>query len=175
VSSTLPLLESSSHYPGETTIRIDSYPAGGVFLTLTQAYFMKAARITFSTTPDQVAGPSSAAPLGTANLPGSGLEPDTSVLRHWLPAHTYYQPRCALIQNGVSGLSCTRRLRGRNDLSGQLSVRHVFNMTRGRTANRSLTNTDGDRFTPKTSMPCCCTTIIPSGLKFIINTWLFPR
>ena len=27
---------SSSHYPGETAIRIDSYPAGGLFLTLTQ-------------------------------------------------------------------------------------------------------------------------------------------
>ena len=33
--STLPLLKSSSHYPGETAIRIDSYPAGGVFLTQT--------------------------------------------------------------------------------------------------------------------------------------------
>jgi len=28
---------SSSHYPGETAIRIDSYPAGGLFLALTQA------------------------------------------------------------------------------------------------------------------------------------------
>jgi len=28
---------SSSHYPGETTIRIDSYPAGGLFLALTHA------------------------------------------------------------------------------------------------------------------------------------------
>jgi len=28
---------SSSHYPGETVIRIDSYPAGGLFLTLTHA------------------------------------------------------------------------------------------------------------------------------------------
>ena len=71
MSSTLPLPESSSHYPGETAIRIDSNPAGGVFLTLTQAYFMTAARITFSTTPDQVAGLSSAAPPGTANLPTS--------------------------------------------------------------------------------------------------------
>ena len=64
---------SSSHYPGETAIRIDSYPAGAVFLTLTQAYLARAARITFSTTPDQVAGPYGAAPPGTANLPGSGL------------------------------------------------------------------------------------------------------
>ena len=28
---------SSSHYLGETAIRIDSYPAGGLFLALTQA------------------------------------------------------------------------------------------------------------------------------------------
>ena len=33
--STLPLLKSSSHYLGETAIRIDSYLAGGVFLTQT--------------------------------------------------------------------------------------------------------------------------------------------
>ena len=73
VNATFAAALSSSHYPGETAIRIDSYPAGGVFLTLTQAYFMTAARITFSTTPDQFAGPYGAAPPGTANLPGSGL------------------------------------------------------------------------------------------------------
>ena len=28
---------SSSHYPGETVIRIDSYPAGGLFQALTDA------------------------------------------------------------------------------------------------------------------------------------------
>ena len=28
---------SSSHYPGETAIRIDSYRAAGLFLALTQA------------------------------------------------------------------------------------------------------------------------------------------
>ena len=168
MNSTLPLLESSSHYPGETAIRIDSYPAGGVFVALTQAYLTRAARITFSTTPDQFSGPYSAAPLGTANLLGSGLYPDTSVLRHWLPAHPCYQPGCALKPNGVSNRRCTRRLRGRNDLSGQLSVRHAFNMTRGRTAYRSLSDTDGDRFTPKTSMPCCYTIVIPPGLNSLL-------
>ena len=39
----LPLLKSSSHYLGETAIRIDSYPAGWVFLALTQANFARAA------------------------------------------------------------------------------------------------------------------------------------
>ena len=67
------MLESSSHYPGETAIRIDSYTAGGVFLPLTQAYLMRSAWITFSTTLVQFAGPSSAAPPGTANLQGLGL------------------------------------------------------------------------------------------------------
>ena len=32
------LLKSSSHYLGETAIRIDSYPARGEFLTQTQVY-----------------------------------------------------------------------------------------------------------------------------------------
>jgi len=158
------LLESSSHYPGETAIRIDSYPAGGVFPALTQAYLVRAARITFSTTLDQFAGPSSAAPQGPPICQGqdSNLAPwsyaidSPHILATNRGAHSY--------RMGVSGLSCTRRLRGRNDLSGQLSVRFAFNMTQGRTVNRSLTDTDGDRFTPKTSMPCCCTIVILSGL-----------
>ena len=37
VNATFAAALSSSHYPGETAIRIDSYPAGGLFLTLTHA------------------------------------------------------------------------------------------------------------------------------------------
>ena len=37
VDATFAAALSSSHYPGETAIRIDSYPVGGVFLALTQA------------------------------------------------------------------------------------------------------------------------------------------
>ena len=37
VNATFAATLSSSHYPGETAIRIDSYPAGGLFLTLTRA------------------------------------------------------------------------------------------------------------------------------------------
>jgi len=37
VDATFAAALSSSHYPGETTIRIDSDPAGGLFLALTQA------------------------------------------------------------------------------------------------------------------------------------------
>ena len=37
VNATFAASMSSSHYPGETAIRIDSYPAGGLFLALNQA------------------------------------------------------------------------------------------------------------------------------------------
>jgi len=37
VNATLAAALSSSHYPGETAIRIDSYLARGLFLALTQA------------------------------------------------------------------------------------------------------------------------------------------
>jgi len=37
VNATFAAALSNSHYPGETAIRIDSYPAGGLFPALTQA------------------------------------------------------------------------------------------------------------------------------------------
>jgi len=37
VNATFAAALSSSHYPGETAIQIDSYPAGGLFLALTHA------------------------------------------------------------------------------------------------------------------------------------------
>ena len=37
VNATFAATLSSSHYPGETAIRIDFYLAGGLFLALTQA------------------------------------------------------------------------------------------------------------------------------------------
>jgi len=37
VNATFAAALSSSNYPGETAIRIDSYPAGGLFIALTQA------------------------------------------------------------------------------------------------------------------------------------------
>ena len=54
---------------------------------------MTAARITFSTTPDQFAGPYGAAPPGTANLPGqdSNLTPGLAPLT----------PRTSLLPTGV--------------------------------------------------------------------------
>ena len=56
--------QSSAHYPGETAIRIDSYPAGGVFLTQTQAYRAKAALGHLWYNPGIVA-PSCPAPSGS--------------------------------------------------------------------------------------------------------------
>ena len=36
MNATFVVALSSSYYPGETAIRIDSYPAGGLFLAITQ-------------------------------------------------------------------------------------------------------------------------------------------
>ena len=105
-------------------------------------------------------GPSSTA------LSGSPLYQDINLpldLRQWLPTHPYYH-QSAHFHFPAFSLSWATRLRGQNELSGQLSDRHAFNMTWGRTANRSLTDTDGDRSTPKTSMPCCFSINIPPGL-----------
>jgi len=171
----LPLPKSSSHYPEETTIRIDSYPAGGVFLTLTRAYFMTelGSPLAQLRTNSQVC--TAPHPQGPPICQGqdSNLTPRSYAIDSPHILTTNWSAH--FNQIGVSGRRCTRRLRGRNDLSGQLNVRHAFNMTRGRIAIRSLNDTDGDRFTPKTSMPCCCTIVITPGLKFINSTWLIPR
>jgi hypothetical protein len=43
--------------------------------------------------------------------------------------------------------------------------RHAFNMTRGTTMVQSLIDTNEDKYTPKTSMPCCFLICISSNLK----------
>jgi len=87
-----------------------------------------------------------------------------------LTPHTYLLPTGVHTQTErCIRPELTHWLCGRNDLSGQLSVRHAFNMTRGRTAYRSLTDTDGDRSTPKTSMPCCFTITFPRGLHSLLS------
>ena len=62
--------------------------------------------------------------------------------RHWLSAHPYYL-QCAHFHLSGPGLNWATRLHGHITRSGQLSARHAFNMTWGRTTNRSLTNIDG--------------------------------
>ena len=55
-------LMSSSHYPGETTIRIDSYLAGELFLIHTILPPSRSHRVTFGTTQVQIVGKTNAVP-----------------------------------------------------------------------------------------------------------------
>jgi len=89
-------------------------------------------------------------------------------LRQWLPAHPYYR-QSAHFYFSASGLSWATRLHNQIELSGQLSDRHAFNMTWGRTMNRSLTDIDGDRSTPKTSMSCCFSIDIPPHIHLLLT------
>ena len=141
--------QSSSHYPGGTAIRIDSYPVVGVFLTQTQAYRAKAALgHLWYNSGTKFTGPSSAALSGSPLCQDVNLPSD---LRQWLPAHPYYH-HSAHFHFLASSLSWATRLHGRNELSNLLSDRHAFNMAWGRTTNWSLTDIDGDRYSPKP--PC---------------------
>ena len=93
---------------------------------------------------NKFAGPISAAPLGMPIYQGqdSNLTPRSYAIDS---PHILATNRGAYLnQRGIQP-ELTHRLHGRNDLSGQLSVRHAFNMTRGHTAYRSLSDTDGDR------------------------------
>jgi hypothetical protein len=71
-----------------------------------------------------------------------------------LPAHPYFC-HCAHLNRTGPDLSWATWLCGRNDLFGQLSARHAFNMTWGLTTVQSLIDTRGDRHAHKTSMSCC--------------------
>jgi hypothetical protein len=84
-----------------------------------------------------------------------------------LPMRTLYLPE--------PGLSWATWIRGQAFRPGQLRERHAFNMTRKCSKNQSLIDTDRDRSTPKTFMPCCFTIVIPPGLIWFhfINTWFF--
>ena len=90
-------------------------------------------RVTFGTTQESrlrsaphSQGYHSAREVRNFNSPAFGLTP-------MVPRTPHFLRQCALYTCRSSGLSHTTRLRGRNELSGQLSVRHAFNMTRGRT------------------------------------------
>ena len=87
--------------------------------------------------------------------------------------HILTTTRVRTFTSRSSGLSWATRLHGRNELSSQLSDRHAFNMTWGRTTNRSLTDTDGDRSTPKTSIPCCFSINILPGLHSLLTHGYF--
>jgi hypothetical protein len=82
------------------------------------------------------------------------------VSRQCPQAHPYYLQDATY--HSIAGLNCITRLRGRNDLSGQLSVR--LRSTWLKDVQQSLNDSDGYRSTPKTSMPCCFTIVIPPSL-----------
>ena len=104
----------SSHYLGEVVIQIDSYPAGGLFLTLTHV----------SPIGEQVGHlwynlgimvPISAALPG---LPGqSQLLNHLPLVSRQCPPHSTLPPVVHTLYLPVCGLSCTTQLRGQNDLS----------------------------------------------------------
>jgi len=80
---------SSSHYRGETAIRIDSYPARGLFLALTQA--SPSQRVTFGTTQESrlrsaphSQGYHSAREFRTFNSHAFGLTPVVPRTPHFL-------------------------------------------------------------------------------------------
>ena len=93
------------------------------------------------------AGPYRAAQSGT---------PDARTFRPSLPLGSVWSPPQGAHNKTGPSLSWITRLRGQNELSGQLSERHAFNLVRS--AN------NGDRSTPKTSMSCCFSIDFPSGL-----------
>jgi hypothetical protein len=63
--------------------------------------------------------------------------------------------------------------RSKGTLFGQLNVRHAFNMIRGTSNDRSLTDTDRNYKHPRTMSGC--PQLVPLGLLLSIHTWLFPR
>ena len=114
IESTLSLLKSSSHYPGETAIRIDSYPAGGVFLNTNPAS-PSGSQTSHLWYDSRVASP---------NRSTFSENHSTKVVWDSNPPWTYANGSPHILTRlRVPGLSRATRLRGRNDLSGQLSVR----------------------------------------------------
>ena len=91
VDATFAAALSSSHYPGETVIRIDSYQAGGLFLALTQASPSERQRVTFGTTQKSrlrsaphSQGYHSAREVRNFNSPAFGLTPMVPRTPHFL-------------------------------------------------------------------------------------------
>ena len=90
-------LKSSSHYPGEMAIWIDSYPARELFLTHTQAYHAKVALgHLWYNSGTKFTGTTSAAQSENHSAKGDRDSNPPLGLRQWLSAHPYYHPECAL-------------------------------------------------------------------------------
>jgi hypothetical protein len=97
-----------------------SYPARGVILTLTETRLARTAQVTFGTVQESAGLTDVASPRATlyqviGTLTSLGLMPVS-------PSTSLLPPECTL-DPLILGLNCITRLRERNDLSGQLSVR----------------------------------------------------
>jgi hypothetical protein len=98
----------------------NSYLAGGVFLTLTETRLARAAQVTFGTVQESVGSTDATSPRATlcqviGTLTPLGLMP--------VPPSTSLLPLECALDPPIPGLNCITRLRGRNDLSDQPSVR----------------------------------------------------
>ena len=162
-------LSQVSHYPGETVIwidcnQLDKYPN-------TNPHFP--ARVTLGhlsyNSGLNFAGSISTALSGTNQLLGrSGLAcPWTHI---WLPAHPYYL-QCVHFDRMRPGLSWATWLRGRNEFSGQLSERHVFNLERSANIGTILNRHGHDQH----SQPNTIAYKIPPGLHLITSYGYFTR
>jgi hypothetical protein len=98
----------------------NSYPAGGVFLTLTESRLSRAAHVTFGTIQESAGSTDTASPRTTLCQDDRDSNPPL-VLCQCPQAHPYYLQD--VTYHSIPGLNCITRIHGRNDLSGQLSVR----------------------------------------------------
>jgi hypothetical protein len=98
----------------------NSYPAGGVFLTLTESRLARATQVTFGTVQESAGLTDAASPRATLYQDDRDSNPPL-VLCQCPQAHPYYLQDVTC--HSIPGLNCITRIRGQNDLFGQLSVR----------------------------------------------------
>jgi len=152
---------SSSHYPGEMAIRIDYYPAGELFLTLTPV-FPRRGSLGYLWTHSSLAVPASAA------LSGISPRRNSEGLLNTLPIDYATTPfRAALYTHRVSGLNRTTRLRGRQPQAGQLSDR-LRSMIRKCSKDQVLNRLRQDYRLPGPPRPVA-STFLPGLPNFVLQ------
>jgi hypothetical protein len=98
----------------------NSYPAGGVFLTLTETRLARAAQVTFGTIQESMGSTDAASPRAILCQDDRDINPPL-VLCQCSQAHPYFLQDASY--PSIPDLNHITWLRGRNGLSGQLSVR----------------------------------------------------
>jgi hypothetical protein len=148
-----------------------SYPARGVFLTQTTQARARVAQVTFGIVQESMGSTDATSPRATlyqviGSLTPLGLTPMS-------PSISLLPPRCAL-DPPIPGLNYITRLRGRNGLSRQLSVR--LHSTWLKDVQRSALN-DSDRhsFAPKTWSVSWLQYRTPARSQFIFQHGSFSR